>query len=64
MSIESAAANEDIYDFSADGTEYSAVVRDLYSSVWYVGYTQYKDGTVKYGQIKQTSLNALTSDKV
>lgn len=64
MSIESAATNEDIVNLSGDGTEYSAVVRDLYSSVRYVGYTQYKDGTVKYGQIRQTSLSALTSDKV
>ncbi|HAJ97935.1 MAG TPA: hypothetical protein DCO72_09410 [Ruminococcus sp.] len=64
MTIESAATNEDIVNLSGDGTEYSAVVRDLYSSVWYVGYTQYKDGTVKYGQIRQTSLSALTSDKV
>jgi hypothetical protein len=63
MTIESASSNSSIYNFFDESDTTSVSVRDTQDSVWYVGYTEYTDGSVKYGELKQTSMNKLLNSK-
>jgi hypothetical protein len=60
MTIESAAATADIYDYSSNGTSFSTTLKDKFNSVYYVGYTILADGTVKYGEVQHTSVSGLS----
>ena len=57
LTIESAAANNDIYDFSLEGTSFTGTVKDSKGGVHYVGYTVLTNGTVKYTDVISTTIN-------
>ena len=57
LTIESAAANNDIYDFSAEGTAFTGTVKDSKGGVHYVGYIVLTNGTVKYTDVISTTIN-------
>ena len=61
LTIDSAAANSDIYDFNSNGTAYTTLVKDSKGGVHYVGYTVLADGTVKYTDVISTSINNFVS---
>ena len=61
LTIDSAAANSDIYDFYSNGTAYTTLVKDSKGGVHYVGYTVLADGTVKYTDVISTSINNFVS---
>jgi hypothetical protein len=63
LTIQSAATNSEIYDYSVNGAAFTGTLKDSKGGVHYVGYTVLANGTVKYTDVISTSVNVVPEAK-